>query len=108
MKLINKDSKEDLITSIMNEIEILTSLSHPFIVTLWFAFQVCQCVIRYILLESNSESDVILECTVECNVTMRSGRFSIIRVLANCSNELYCSCPKSSPLKSGTSCLRVR
>lgn len=67
MKLINKDSKEDLIISIMNEIEILTSLSHPFVVTLWFAFQVRQYATYYILLESNSESDMILVCTVECN-----------------------------------------
>ena len=48
MKLINKDSTEDRIGSIMNEIEILTSLSHPYIVTLWFAFQVSKYGMRFI------------------------------------------------------------
>lgn len=43
MKLIDKDSREDHIRSIINEIEILTSLNHPFVVTLWFAFQVSMC-----------------------------------------------------------------
>lgn len=42
MKYMNKNQciRKDAIKNVMREIEILTSLDHPFLVNLWFSFQV--------------------------------------------------------------------